>query len=113
MKSLHFDPTSVTMQPYPVPAERLSEGTEVTFSVQWQHESRSEVGGVWQMTPGVLKGSEGDETFVVLSGRATVEFEDGRVWQLESGDVGVTLPGDVATWTVHETLHKVFHRNLA
>jgi uncharacterized cupin superfamily protein len=112
LKSSQFDPTSVEMQPYPLPADRLSGGAEVMFSVQWQRDDGSEVRGVWEMTPGVLHATEGDEMFVVVSGRATVEFQDGRTWQLAPGDVGVTVPGDVAEWVVHETLRKVFHRRM-
>jgi uncharacterized cupin superfamily protein len=112
MKSTQFDPRSVEMQPYPVSEDRLTPGTTITFGVAWQREDGSEVRGVWEMTPGVLRGSEGDEMFVVVAGRATVEFDDGRTWELTTGDVGVTVPGDVAQWTVHETLRKVFSRRL-
>lgn len=112
MKSTHFDPRAVGLQPYPVSPERLSAGTEIRYAIEWQREDGSEVRGVWEMSPGVLQGSEGDEMFVVVSGRATVEFADGRTWEVVPGDVGVTVAGDVAAWTVHETLRKVFTRRL-
>jgi uncharacterized cupin superfamily protein len=112
LQSTVFDPHALDLQPYPVEPARLSEGTQIRYAVPWHGGDGSEVRGVWEMTPGVLRASEGDEMFVVLTGRATVQFQDGRTWQLSAGDVGITVPGDVADWTVHETLRKVFHRRL-
>jgi uncharacterized cupin superfamily protein len=64
--------------------------------------------GVWEHTPGVSRDVEADELFVVLSGRATVEFDEGGVLELGPGDVGVVPAGAHTTWHVHETLRKVF-----
>ncbi|MFN8111576.1 MAG: cupin domain-containing protein [Solirubrobacterales bacterium] len=63
--------------------------------------------GVWSCTPGVVTDVEADETFVVISGRATIEH-DGETHEVGPGDVCV-LPADAETrWTVHETLTKVY-----
>ena len=51
---------------------------------------------------------EADEVFVVLAGRATVEVDGGPTLELGPGDVGILDAGDRTTWTVHETLRKVF-----
>jgi uncharacterized cupin superfamily protein len=110
MKSLVVDPTAVDMYPYPVAPERITPGTETTANRLYEREDGGETGAVWQMTPGVLEGVKGKETFVVLSGRATVEFEDGRVSEIGPGSVGVIAAEDVARWTVHETLRKVIVR---
>jgi uncharacterized cupin superfamily protein len=107
VKSLVIDPTTVDMYPYPVAPERITPGTETTANAIWEREGGGEVGAVWQMTPGVLEGVQGAETFVVVSGRATVEFDDGRVSEIGPGSVGVIVEEDVARWTVHETLRKV------
>lgn len=64
--------------------------------------------GVWQITPGVVTDVEADEVFVVLSGRARIEFEDGRALEVGPGDVAVLPEGAVTRWTVHETLRKVY-----
>jgi uncharacterized protein len=64
--------------------------------------------GIWQMTPGVVTDTEADEIFVVLAGRATVAFEDGTVLEVGPGDVAVLTEGARTTWTVHETLRKVY-----
>ncbi len=64
--------------------------------------------GVWEHGPGVSTDVEVDEVFVVLSGRATVQVHDGPLLELGPGDVGVLTAGDRTTWTVHETLRKVY-----
>ena len=65
--------------------------------------------GVWEMTPGVMRDEEADEVFVVLSGAATVEFEDGTATlALKPGDVVRLAEGAKTVWTVTETLRKVY-----
>ncbi|KRF42701.1 cupin [Terrabacter sp. Soil811] len=64
--------------------------------------------GVWEMTPGTVTDVEADEVFVVLSGRATLGVEGGATLELGPGSV-VRLPeGARTTWTVTETLRKVY-----
>ena len=65
--------------------------------------------GVWEMTPGVMRDVEADEVFVVLSGSAVVEFEDGaKQLTLSPGDVVYLAEGARTVWTVTETLRKVY-----
>jgi hypothetical protein len=64
--------------------------------------------GVWAHTTGVSTDVEADEVFVVLSGRATIDFSDGAVLEVGPGDVAVLPPGAVTRWTVHEDLRKVY-----
>ncbi len=65
--------------------------------------------GVWEMTPGTMTDVEADEVFVVLSGAATVEFADGTpALHLAAGDVVRLAAGAETTWTVTETLRKVY-----
>jgi uncharacterized cupin superfamily protein len=65
--------------------------------------------GVWEMTPGVMRDVEADEVFVVLSGSATVEFDDGTTaLNLQPGDVVRLAEGAKTVWTVTETLRKVY-----
>jgi uncharacterized cupin superfamily protein len=65
--------------------------------------------GVWEMTPGVMRDEEADEIFVVLSGSATVEFDDGTTaLSLQPGDVVRLAEGANTVWTVTETLRKVY-----
>ncbi len=65
--------------------------------------------GVWEMTPGVMSDVEAEELFVVLSGAATVEFDDGSpTLTLARGDVVRFAAGTKTVWTVTETLRKVY-----
>lgn len=64
--------------------------------------------GIWEHTPGVSSDVEGDEVFVVLAGRATVVVEGGPTLELGPGDIGVLEAEARTTWTVHETLRKVY-----
>ena len=64
--------------------------------------------GTWEMAPGVDHDTEVDEVFVVLAGRGTVEFEDGEVVTLAPGVAVRLRAGERTTWTVTETLRKVY-----
>lgn len=64
--------------------------------------------GVWQADPGVHANLPGQETVVVLRGRATVSNENGDSIEVGPGDLVFVDEGEVATWTVHEQLRKVF-----
>ena len=64
--------------------------------------------GVWEMTPGTATDVEVDEVFVVLSGSASVELEDGSVLELRPSSTVRLRAGERTTWTVHETLRKVY-----
>ena len=64
--------------------------------------------GTWEMAPGVDHDTEADEVFVVLAGRGRIDFEDGSTVELAPG-VAVRLhAGERTTWTVTETLRKVY-----
>lgn len=65
--------------------------------------------GIWEHTPGVSTDVEIDEVFIVLQGEATVAFDDGTPpLHLHPGVVGRLTAGARTTWTVTETLRKVY-----
>ena len=64
--------------------------------------------GIWEITPGTVRDTEIDEVFVVISGRATVEFEGLPSIELRPGSVVRLSAGMRTTWIVHETLRKVY-----
>lgn len=72
------------------------------------HEEGRVERGIWQLTPGVVTDTEADEIFTVLSGRATIEIKGGSTLRVGPGDVCVFAEGAETTWTVHETLRKVY-----
>lgn len=72
------------------------------------HEAPDLEVGVWQHGVGGSRDVEADEVFVVLSGRATIAVADGPVLEVGPGDIGLLSAGSRTTWTIHETLRKVY-----
>jgi uncharacterized cupin superfamily protein len=64
--------------------------------------------GVWEHSVGTARHTVNDEFFVVLAGRATVVEDGGTAVEYSAGDVGILRGGVPSTWTVHETLRKVY-----
>jgi len=65
--------------------------------------------GVWEISPSVSTDVEADEFFLVLSGAATVAFADGSpCLQLKAGTVARLAAGAATTWTVTQTLRKIY-----
>ncbi|WP_159941018.1 MULTISPECIES: cupin domain-containing protein [unclassified Nocardiopsis] len=106
--SLHVADAALSPDPLD-PAQIVAGDPVVTSAVLWESADGTQSRGVWQITPGVVTDTETDEMFVVLSGRATVEVEGGPTLEFGPGDVGLLREGDRTTWTVHETLRKVYH----
>ena len=67
------------------PAQVLDGDPEVRSLVL--HDGEDVGIGVWQHSVGVSADVEADEVFVVLSGRATVQVEDGPTLEVGPGDV--------------------------
>ena len=65
--------------------------------------------GVWEMAPGTATDVEADELFVVVAGRARIDFPvTGNRIEVGPGDVVRLTAGDETVWTVSETLRKVY-----
>ncbi|MEU1039285.1 cupin domain-containing protein [Streptomyces sp. NPDC005551] len=101
------------LEPEPLDPAQIVSGTPVvTGKVLWESADGKQQRGIWQMTPGVATDTEADELFVVVSGRATIEVENGDVLEVGPGDAVVLREGDRTVWTVHETLRKAYHVSL-
>ena len=101
------DVAGLELEPWPLDPGQVVEGApEVSGLVLYADDAVER--GVWEHTPGVSTDVEADELFVVVSGRATIEFEDGAVLEVGPGDVCLLPEGARTTWRVHETLRKVF-----
>jgi uncharacterized cupin superfamily protein len=111
VKSTRFNVTNAVLGPLDS-GDRLEGGATTSYSVDWISDDQHEVRGVWEMTPGVLTNVDADEMFVVISGKATLEFADGRVWQVGPGDVGVLVAGDPVRGTVQETIRKAYTKQI-
>ncbi|MDH6142805.1 putative cupin superfamily protein [Kitasatospora sp. GP30] len=97
------------LEPEPLPQDQILSGTpEVSGRLLWESPDGRCLRGIWQITPGVVTDTEADELFVVISGRATIEVENGPTLQVGPGDLAVLREGDRTTWTVHETLRKAY-----
>ncbi|MEV5070956.1 cupin domain-containing protein [Microbacterium sp. LMI12-1-1.1] len=99
------DAASVVLALEPLPAEQVLEGSPQTGYVEL-----TDTIGVWEHTPGVSTDVEADEVFVVLSGSATVSFDDPALEPIElrAGAVVRLTAGMRTVWTVRETLRKVY-----
>ncbi len=90
------------------PADVLAGTPETSSRELWSAQGGTITHGVWEITPGTVTDVEADELFVVLSGRATIAFEDGPPLEVGPGDVCRLPEGARTVWTVHETLRKVY-----
>ena len=113
--SAAFDVASVELTPLPLdPAQVVSGAPTTAYAVLDVSADGRVERGIWEHTPGVSTDVEADELFVVVSGRATVEVNGGsaaaggETLELRPGVVGILRAGAKTTWTVHETLRKVW-----
>ena len=115
---------SVQLEHVPVPEDQVMAGRPTTGSAVLDTLGGTVTGGaetggteigIWEMTPGAMSDVEADEVFIVLSGAATVDFEDSpegggarRSIRLTAGDVVRLTAGMRTVWTVTETLRKLY-----
>jgi uncharacterized protein len=64
--------------------------------------------GIWQHGQGTSTDVETDEAFVVLSGNASIQVEEGPLLEVGPGDLVLLPAGARTTWTVHAPLRKVY-----
>jgi uncharacterized cupin superfamily protein len=93
----------------PLPADHVVAGSPSAGSVVLDERDGREI-GVWEMTPGTAIDTEVDEVFVVLAGDATVRFDSPQLpaVELAPGSVVRLTAGMRTTWTVRETLRKIY-----
>jgi uncharacterized cupin superfamily protein len=66
--------------------------------------------GIWEVTPGTFTSTRPgyDEICQILSGTATITEKDGSSFEIGPGSLFVTPAGWEGTWTIHETLRKMW-----
>ena len=103
------DAASLELGLEPLPADQVVQGSPATGFAELGEFAGIEL-GVWEHTPGASTDVEADEVFVVLSGSATVSFDDPALEPIElrAGSVARLTAGMRTVWTVSETLRKVY-----
>ena len=103
------DAAGAVLSHKPVASDQVVAGAPTTGWAELGSTADGAEVGVWEMKPGAMSDVEADEVFVVISGRATVAFADGRpTISLEPGSVVRLDAGAETVWTVTETLRKVY-----
>ena len=66
--------------------------------------------GIWEVSPGTFNSTRDgyNEICQILSGSATITEADGNSFDVAAGSLFVTPAGWEGTWTVHETLRKMW-----
>ena len=111
---LLLEAATVALEHEPLPPEQVVAGAPTTATLVLDGRDGHEI-GVWEITPGKASDFEVDEVFVVLSGSARVEFTAMPAGDtvpppidIGPGSVVRLIDGMQTTWTVHETLRKVY-----
>lgn len=81
--------------------------TEVSLRV-W--EGDGVITGIWEVTPGTFTSTRDgyNEICQILSGTATITEIDGTSFDIGPGSLFVTPAGWQGSWTVHETMRKMW-----
>ncbi len=99
---------SIELEREDVPTDQVADGSPQTGLAVLGEFAGTEI-GVWEMTAGAMRDIEADEVFVVLAGRATVQFQESDdAIVVQTGDVVRLRAGQRTLWTVTETLRKVY-----
>ncbi|MGR0219816.1 cupin domain-containing protein [Agromyces sp. ZXT2-6] len=107
------DAAALPLDHEPVPADQVVAGTPTTGYAPLDEPGGADAAGelgVWEMTPGAMRDTEVDEVFLVIAGRATVEFVDPALppIELRPGSIVRLDAGMQTVWKVAETLRKLF-----
>jgi uncharacterized cupin superfamily protein len=102
-----IDTHTVPLEPAPLDPADVVAGEPQTGAAAFATIASSEV-GVWEHTAGTSRDVEVDEIFLVLSGSGTVSFGGGETVDLVPGRLVRLHAGELTTWTVTDTLRKVY-----
>lgn len=104
-----MDAAGLTLAHEPLPAADVRHGEPTAGAQDLGTFAGIEI-GVWEMSAGVAADTEEDEVFIVLSGRARVDFEHPPLpsIDLSPGSIVHLTEGMRTVWTVTETLRKVY-----
>ncbi|HTU16373.1 MAG TPA: cupin domain-containing protein [Solirubrobacterales bacterium] len=106
MKTVH--PVTDRLEPEPLDPEQVLFGNPKTSSLTLAEDGDGAESGLWRCTPGVVSDTEVEESFLVITGRGSVEFEDGSTIELRPGVTHRFAGGEKTKWTVEETVLKAY-----
>ncbi|MBN8865951.1 MAG: DUF861 domain-containing protein [Solirubrobacterales bacterium] len=95
------------LEPEELDPSQIVLGNPETSSLTLLEENGQE-SGLWRITPGEVTDVEAKESFLVITGRAIIEYADGRAFTVGPGDTHHFEGGEETTWKVEETLLKAF-----
>ena len=93
--------------------ETMPAGQEVVAGAPTAHhrgllDDRHGSVGIWEMSEGSVRDVEVDEVFLVVGGQAVLEIDGEPAIGLRPGTLVQLRAGDRTTWTVTESLRKVY-----
>jgi len=103
-----FHPITKKLEDEPLDLEQVQFGNPRTSVLTLVETKEGSESGLWRCTPGTVTDTEVHESFLVITGRGTMEFEDGRSIELEPGVTVTFEGGEKTTWIVKETILKAF-----
>lgn len=107
METVH--PVTDQLEPDALDPDQVVSGDPRTSALTLSEDAATgEETGFWRCTPGVFRDVELTETFLVITGRAVVEFETGETITVGPGDIHRFQGGEKTVWKVEETLLKVY-----
>ena len=105
MKTVH--PVTDQLEPEELDPAQIILGNPEVSSLTLLESDGTE-SGFWRITPGEVTDTEVEESFLVLEGRAIIEYSDGRAFTVGPGDTHHIKGGEETTSKVEETLLKAF-----
>ncbi|MFT4084366.1 MAG: cupin domain-containing protein [Nocardioides sp.] len=111
MTDRYVDALAISLDDLPLDPDTVLAGTPAAAAVELGEIGDALTGievGVWSLTEGTVTDTEVDEVFVVVAGRGSVTFEGGERVALAPGVVVRLHAGERTTWTITETLRKVY-----
>ena len=106
MKTVH--PVTDQLEPEELDPSQILAGDPATSELTLAESEDGQISGLWRCTPGVVTDTEVEESFLVITGRATLTYEDGRTFELKPGVTHRFEGGENTTWSVEETILKAY-----
>ena len=95
------------LEPDPLDPAQIILGSPEVHSLTLYEKDGVEA-GLWQITPGEVTDVEATESFMVIEGRAIIEYSDGRAFTVGPGDTHHFQGGEETVWKVEDTLLKTY-----